>query len=151
MDTYIKQIGEDLVEKNSGKLWNGFKMTAYALYDQSQVYLFGHPKFKQSEQKPFQIVKLDDQFVGCTLILYKGYPTAIVNMELYNDYESIYAILIHELFHGYQYVKDEKRFPNEMLGITYPLSKQNIELRSEERNALFQAVMTEQPEEKIFL
>ncbi|MFP3511947.1 hypothetical protein SB775_20340 [Peribacillus sp. SIMBA_075] len=53
----------------------------------------------------------------------------------------MYSILVHELFHGYQYIKGEKRFPDEMMGITYPLSKDNVELRNQERTNLYSALL----------
>ena len=36
---------------------------------------------------------------------------------------------------------DEKRFPDELMGITYPLSKENVELRNQERANLYHALM----------
>lgn len=49
--------------------------------------------------------------------------------------------LIHELFHGFQCIKGEKRFADEMMGITYPLLKENVELRNQEREHLFSAML----------
>src|SRR5699024_1975486 len=91
--------------------------------------------------KNYQILKRDDRFIGCTLILYLDYPTAIVDLELYRDQASLYSILVHELFHGFQYIKGEKRFADEVMGVTYPLSKENIQLRSQERLYLYRAVL----------
>ncbi|MGG0461547.1 hypothetical protein [Priestia aryabhattai] len=68
--------------------------------------------------------------MGNTLILFDGYPTAIADMELYDDYEGLFSILIHELFHGNQYIKSEKRFPDEMLGITYPFTYCEVGLKN---------------------
>ncbi|MEH7485950.1 hypothetical protein, partial [Priestia megaterium] len=68
-------------------------------------------------------------------------PTAIADMELYDDYEGLFSILVHELFHGNQYVKGEKRFPDETLGITYPLTKENVEIRNRERKNLYNALL----------
>ncbi|MEQ6356018.1 peptide ABC transporter permease [Lysinibacillus sp. M3] len=121
--------------------WSGFDSVAYALYDKSYVYLFNHPRMKKNQQNNYQILNWDEQFIGCTLILYNDYPTAIVNIELFENYESLYSILVHELFHGFQYVKGETRFANEILGITYPLTKENVELRNQERANLFSAVL----------
>ncbi|WP_260320499.1 hypothetical protein [Peribacillus simplex] len=73
--------------------------------------------------------------------MYEEYPTAIVNMDSYEDYEDLYSMVVHELFHGYQHIKDEKRFPDEMMGITYPLSKENVELRNQERTNLYHALL----------
>ncbi|MCO0601288.1 hypothetical protein NGI46_28755 [Peribacillus butanolivorans] len=141
MNKYLKRISQDLVNANLDNYWSGFESVAYALYDKSYVYLFNHPRMKKNQQNNYQILKWDEQFNGCTLILYNDYPTAIVNIELYEDYRSLYSILVHELFHGFQYVKGETRFTNEIMGITYPLSKENVELRNQERTNLFSAVL----------
>ncbi|MFE4430795.1 hypothetical protein ACFRH9_28105 [Peribacillus butanolivorans] len=141
MNKYLNRISKDLVNANLDNYWSGFESVAYALYDKSYVYLFNHPRMKKNQQNNYQILNWDEQFNGCTLILYNDYPTAIVNIELYEDYKSLYSILVHELFHGFQYVKGETRFTNEIMGITYPLSKENVELRNQERTNLFSAVL----------
>ncbi|MFT4415818.1 hypothetical protein ACLM5H_18320 [Fredinandcohnia humi] len=141
MTTYLDLINQDLEEVNLHHYWPSFEMVAYALYDTTNVYLFNHPRFKDKQENTYQVLKRDEQFNGCTLLLFENYPTAIVDLELYVDYESLYSILVHELFHGFQYVKGEKRFPNEILGITYPLTKENVELRNLERKYLYNALL----------
>src|SRR5690625_2631384 len=141
MEKYFDDLAQDLVIENLNHYWPGFESVAYAPYDKNFVYLFNHPKTIKEPNKNYQIFKRDDQFNGCTLILYRNYPTAIVDLELYKDYESLYSILVHELFHGFQYIKGEKRLANELLGITYPLSKENVELRNQERANLYSAVL----------
>lgn len=140
MTKYLNQISLDLVEKNLENYWAGFELVAYALYDNSSVYLFNHPKYKNNQQCKYQILERDEQFNGCTIIMYKEYPTAIVDLELYGNYEELYSILVHELFHGFQYIKGEKRFADETLAITYPLIRENVELRNQERSILFNAL-----------
>jgi len=141
MNKYLNRISKDLVNVNFDNYWPGFESVAYALYDKSYVYLFNHPRMEKNQQSNYQILNWDEQFMGCTLILYNDYPTAIVNIELYENYESLYSILVHELFHGFQYVKGETRFANEILGFTYLLSKENVELRNQERINLYSAVL----------
>lgn len=141
MTHYLNRIAEDLVKEKLEKYWPGFELVAYALYDKRNVYLFNHPKFSSNQQGRFHILRWDVQFTGDTIIIYEEYPTAIVNMESYEEYEGLYSILIHELFHGHQYIKSEKRFPDEMMGITYPLSKGNVELRNQERTNLYNALL----------
>ncbi|MDQ7862947.1 hypothetical protein RCO48_23710 [Peribacillus frigoritolerans] len=53
-------------------------------------------------------LKWDTEFTADTIIMYEEYPTAIVNMDYYKEYEDLFSMLVHELFHGYQYIKDEK-------------------------------------------
>lgn len=140
MKDYLSQIYKD-VKVNLENYWPGFNAVPFALYDQSNTYVFNHPSFKHHQQDQFQILNRDDQFNGCTLIMFEGYPTAIVDLELYDKYEEVYSILVHELFHGFQYVQGERRFPDEVKGITYPLSKENVEWRHQERSNLFHALL----------
>src|SRR5699024_9971550 len=148
MNKYIDDVIQDLVRDNLQRYWSGFELVAYALYDENFVYLFNHPKMIKEPNENFQILKRANQFNGCTLILHHDYPTAIVDLELYNDHASLYSILVHELFHGFQYLKDENRFANEIMGVTYPLLKENIELRSQERINLYRAVFENNKEKK---
>ncbi|WP_010098969.1 hypothetical protein [Ornithinibacillus scapharcae] len=141
MNKYLDRISLDLVEVNLENYWPSFRLVAFALYDNRHVYLYNHPKFKSNQQNTYQILKRNHQFNGCTLILYEEYPTAIVDMELYDNYELLFSIVTHELFHGFQYVKGESRFPDEMMGITYPLSEENVELRNRERVILYDALL----------
>jgi len=115
MKAYFDEIIQDLENENWRNYWVGFEAVAYALYDENFVYLFNHPKMTKEPKRDYQILKRDDQFVGCTLILYQDYPTAIVDLELYKDYASLYSIIVHELFHCFQYIKGEKRFVDEVL------------------------------------
>ncbi|WP_394508716.1 hypothetical protein C0132_17965 [Priestia aryabhattai] len=141
MNHFLNQIAKDLTSTNVERYWPNFELVAYALYDQNSVFLFNHPRYNDIPPKSYEILKRDEQFVGNTLILFDGYPTAIADMELYDDYEGLFSILVHELFHGNQYVKGEKRFPDETLGITYPLTKENVEIRNRERKSLYNALI----------
>lgn len=152
MEPYLEHIAEDLVKKNLEKYWPNFEIVAYAIFNKTSVYLFNHPKYNDVHPHLYKVLNWDEQFVGNTIILYEGHPTAIADMELYNDYEGLYSILVHELFHGYQYIKGEKRFPNEILGITYPITEENAELRNRERKSLYDALMeTDISKKNVFL
>ncbi|RSD29105.1 hypothetical protein EJA10_02515 [Mesobacillus subterraneus] len=149
MMNLINRITLDLKKSNLTQYWPDFKIVAFALYDSSNVYLFNHPNHRDLPNT-YQTIEWNEQFVGCTLILFEEYPTAIVNLEMFNDYESLYSIIVHELFHGYQYLKDEKRFPDEILGITYPLTNENIGLRNQERFHLYHALLEKDIQKKKF-
>ncbi|MGG0589817.1 hypothetical protein ABEY80_08270 [Priestia megaterium] len=141
MNHFLNHIAKDLTNTNVERYWPNFELVAYALYDKNSVFLFNHPRYNQVPPKTYKILKRDERFVGNTLILFDGYPTAIADMELYDDYEGLFSILVHELFHGNQYIKEEKRFPDEMLGITYPLTKENVEIQNQERKNLYNALL----------
>jgi len=118
--------------------WPDFRSVAYALYNNEEVHLFNHPYTNYQTQT----IPSEPVFNGAdTVILYHNHPTAIVNLEHYETIESLYPILVHELFHGYQYLYGEKRWPDELLGSQYPLIADNIELRSLEREQLYSAVL----------
>lgn len=140
MDKKIPTINS-LISANPPHLyWDDFQVTAYAFFDEKNVYIFNHPNYKTGNENDFSTISRTEQFNGCTLILFEDYPTAIIDLSFYKDHDTLYAILIHELFHGYQYLNNEKRFPNELLGVKYPNNVKNIELRNRERIALYKAV-----------
>ncbi len=147
MHTNLERITEEMNNIDLTKYWPEFESVAYAFYDNKVVYLYNHPKFTTPEEN-LHILSWNEQFLGNTLILYEDYPTSIINTDYYEDFESLYAILVHELFHGHQFLKEEKRFPDEMKGITYPLSQENVELRNQEREHLYQAVFAATRDEK---
>ncbi|MEK5520778.1 hypothetical protein ABEP00_18850 [Heyndrickxia sporothermodurans] len=116
--------------------WPNFKSVAYCLYNSETVYLYNHPNYPSDNIFPW-----NELFSADSLILYEDFPTAIVNIDRYNDSETIYSLIVHELFHGYQYLYNESRFPNELLGVQYPILLENIELRNKERRLLYQALL----------
>lgn len=123
--------------------WPGFRQGAYAIYNSEEVSLFNHPL---TDYKTCTI-PWEPSFNGAdTLILFHGHPTAIANLNHHPSIESLYPVLVHELFHGYQYLYGEKRFPDELLGSLYPLEAENIQLRSMEREELFSAVQQNSPD-----
>lgn len=148
----IERVIEYIEQINLEEYWEGFSSVAYAFYNQEVVYLFNHPHFS-SESKSYTQLNWSEDFNSADcLILFQEHPTAIINLENHQDVESLYSILVHELFHGYQFLLEEKRFPNEVLGFQYPLVKENIEWRNKERLALYHAVIEdEQEEEKQYL
>ncbi|TFE00006.1 hypothetical protein [Jeotgalibacillus sp. R-1-5s-1] len=132
---------EELVEKaDLEQLWPGFTLTAYALYNREHVFLFRHPSCEGKDQPV--VFEWDKRFVGNTLLLFEDYPTAIVNIEHVSGIEEVYPLLMHELFHGYQTLMDEKRFPDELIGVQYPVLKENIYLCIRERILLREALDT---------
>ncbi|MGE1029838.1 peptide ABC transporter permease, partial [Bacillus sp. GKis3/1] len=115
MNNILNPIKKDVSIELLNTLWPGFKRAAFAIYDDEYVYVFHHPLFMKDDDE-YAVLKWDEQFKGDTFILFKDHPTAIVNMNRYNDYESLLAIMVHELFHCYQYLNKESRFPNESIG-----------------------------------
>lgn len=148
MNNILNRIKKDVSIELLNTLWPGFKRAAFALYDDEHVYVFHHPLLLKDNDE-YSVLKWDEQFKGDTCILFKDYPTAIVNMNRYKDYASLLAIMVHELFHCHQYLNKESRFPNESIGFQYPIIEENTELRNKERICLYDAVHCKSQEEKI--
>lgn len=145
----IYRVEKALDDTDLTEFWPGLEGVAYAFYNKENVFLYHHPKF-MTEDKKANVLQWDSQFTGDTLILYEGHPTAIVGLDRYENFESLYSILVHELFHGFQFLKEEKRYPNELDGIRYPLLRENIELRSRERVYLYNAVLASTLEDRSY-
>ncbi|MEX6699459.1 hypothetical protein ABS315_07545 [Peribacillus frigoritolerans] len=111
MPHHLDRMAEELVKAKLENYWPGFELVAFAIYDKSNVYLFNHPKFSNNPPCTYHILKWDTEFTADTIIMYEEYPTAIVNMDHYKEYEGLFSIAVHELFHGYQFIKDENGFP----------------------------------------
>ncbi|WAA11798.1 hypothetical protein [Fervidibacillus halotolerans] len=148
MNEDINQMIASIHPERLNTYWPGFHPGPYAIYNDRNVYIMNHPHYKHRGNL-FRRIKRTDDFKADTLILFDGQPTAIVSIDRYQDVDQLYAILIHELFHGFQYVQGEKRFPDELLGATYPISLENIQLRNEERMHLFHALMERSRKQKL--
>lgn len=128
--------------------WVGFKTIPFAIFNDKIVYLFNHPNYTDHNPKSYVVLDKTDDFNGCTLILFEKIPTAIIDISYYDTDELLYSILVHELFHGSQYLNEESRFANELVGATYTNHPENIEIRNQERIALWNALNVQEIYEK---
>lgn len=128
--------------------WVGFKTIPFAIFNDKIVYLFNHPNYTDHTPKSYVVLDKTDDFNGCTLILFEKIPTAIIDISYYDTDELLYSILVHELFHGSQYLNEESRFANELVGATYTNHPENIEIRNQERIALWNALNIQEIYEK---
>ncbi|OME60280.1 MULTISPECIES: hypothetical protein [Paenibacillus] len=147
MEFHLEMIVKCLTNHKLQKYWKGFEAVSFAFYNKDNVYLYNHPKFKTVGYHP-HLLPWSNEFSGDTIILYEDHPTAIVNLELHEEFEDLYAICVHELFHGYQFLMGDERYADELLMITYPLSLENMELRIQERHHLYLSVMAATIEER---
>lgn len=141
MTTITSKIQQYVSRARLHNFWPNFKPVAYAIYNEQEVTLFNHPSCNGDN---YITLTKTDEFNACTLILFDQYPTAIVDEQLFSTFEDMYAVLIHELFHGYQYSYGETRFPDELIGLNYSLCENNISLRIEEQKALYKALQSDQ-------
>ncbi|MCH7321428.1 hypothetical protein LZ480_05930 [Solibacillus sp. MA9] len=139
MQNIIERVLNSLPFEQLEKYWDGFKPVAFAIFDDKDVFLFNHPKCK--EEHYIKLAKTEE-FHACTCILFEEVPTAIVDTTLYDSFEVIYSLLVHESFHVFQHLSEESRYPNEILGFNYPIDFNNIQLRILERKRLFEAFIS---------
>lgn len=147
VDKKFEKLNEFIKDLDLSVYWPGFEAVAFAFYNDERVRLYNHPICKRNNKTYVELPR-SDAFLGETVILYENYPTAIVYTNFHKDAANMYAVLVHELFHGYQYILEESRFANELDGITYPISPVNIQLRNEERAALHRALLSSTKEER---
>lgn len=139
------------------KLWPGFKKTNFAIYDREYVYFNDDYDIDidLSKEDSVFVGKVDDRFAGCTAISINNHYVAIwdsgyISKDMSN--KKLASMIIHEMFHCFQLDnKYEKEFPNEILGMDYPITIENINLRSLERECLFHWLSEENKEKKLDL
>ncbi|MCG3087933.1 hypothetical protein [Sporosarcina cyprini] len=134
----VSAMLRSIATRDLSRYWPDFKLVAYAIYDSESVCLFNHPAYPEATSI---CLPWSEAFIGNTIILFQGHPTAIVKKDSCPDEASLFAVLIHELFHGHQYLLGESRFPDEIKGVTYPLLAGNAARRNCERRHLYHAVM----------
>jgi len=75
----INRIADEVRNWNLNNFWPNFETTAFALYNETTVYLFNHPNYQS--QEGYKILEWSTAFIGDSLILFEEYPTA--NRYLY--------------------------------------------------------------------
>lgn len=82
-------------------------------------------------------------FSGNTAIMLNGEQVAIWNVgeekQPPTD-EKLFSGIVHEMFHGYQHNRNDDRWANELLLVTYPFTEDNVGMRIREHELLVQAV-----------
>lgn len=134
MDYKMRKLYEDveleLKKVNYNDLWTGFSRKEFALYNKVKIFL-------KNEEIPY-----DNRFLGNTSIDYNGENLAIWHVEDPNKVDSreLASNIIHEMFHSYQLSNGEKRFPNDLKGLDYPIDLKNFEIKYRENMLLIQAL-----------
>lgn len=123
MRELYNRIEECLNKVDFEKLWPSFKRCEFVLYNQTRAY------FKD------KVVGKPREFYGNTAAKYKGNTIAIWYIEDEKKEQNIPLIaskMVYEMFHAFQMDNNEKRFANEIDGISYPYNEANIQIRYEE-------------------
>ena len=145
MQNILERILTTIRSERLNNYWDNFNPVAFAVFDEKDVLLFNHPKCKGD---PYTRLVKTEEFHACTCILFEEVPTAIVDATLYNSFEDIYSLLVHESFHVFQHLSGESHYPDEILGFNYPIDFKNIQLRILERKRLFEAFVSTDLKEK---
>lgn len=149
----MKELEKALNQINYDDLWKGFSKTKYAIYDDKKFFI------NDAEGIDMELIerdssfegKVNERFIGNTAILLNDNYVAIWNMSTVTENiknEKLASLLVHEMFHCFQFANGEKRFPNELLGLDYPITIENINLRTLERQYLLNASLETNKEKK---
>ena len=115
------QVKKHIDRVDFSKLWCGFEPLKFALYNADECFFDGE-----------YITKTDD-FLANTSISYNGETIAIWNVAEEIDSTVLASKIIHEMFHGFQNLNNESRFPDELGALyNYKYSDENLSLKLEE-------------------
>ena len=109
------KVYEHICKVDFESIWEGFHAYHFALYDDKKVY------FKD------KTIMYEECFLGNTSIKYDNEQIAIWKIDDYSKEDPIElaANMVHEMFHAYQYELGEKRLPNDILALDYPVILEN--------------------------
>ncbi|MCL2217208.1 MAG: hypothetical protein FWB91_09345 [Defluviitaleaceae bacterium] len=133
MRELYKIIDETIEKVNFNKIWPGFSRFNFALYNKSNVY------FKD------EVIPWDNRFLGNTSIEYNGKFIAIWYVENPHkeDSQILAADLVHEMFHAFQRMRNESRYPNDLLMLNYPDNIENYAVKHVENLILVNAFLSD--------
>lgn len=122
IEQYLKRVSTEV-------LWEGFRPLHFALYDDEMCCFDGN------------VMKKPSEFLGNTAIEYEGEWIAIWNVQGAIDPVVLSSKIVHEMYHGFQQMNHEKRFPNELQALsTYIYRSDNLSAKFEENRLLVQLV-----------
>lgn len=115
------EIKKHIDKVDFSKLWRGFESLKFALYTDNECFFDG------------KYIPKTDEFLGNTSICYNNEVIAIWNVMEQADSIVLASKMIHEMFHGFQRINNESRFPNEMDALyQYKYDDVNLSLKLEE-------------------
>ena len=129
------------------KFWSGYPELPVAFYNKKVVCIAGYKVFPEGfrEVSGVLIGEKDDRFYGNTSINFEGQQIAIWDLDTVSSsisFEKLVSLLFHEGLHGYQLIKKDKRWANELDVIEYPFTFKNMKLRFLERKLLYKVAMS---------
>lgn len=107
------------------KLWPNFKRLKFALYNQNECFFNGN------------YIPKTNQFLGNTSIKYNDEYIAIWNVIENIEPKILVSKMIHEMFHGFQNINNESRFPDEIkLIYEYKYIDENLSIKLKENEII---------------
>ncbi len=130
MRNLYEKIELELDKVEFDEIWPGFSKMEFALYNKETVYL-------KDKEIPY-----DNRFLGNTSINYNDKNLAIFNVKnpTNENIPILASLIVHEMFHSYQVLNGEKRFPNDLLGLSSPKNLKNYEIKHRENKLIVSAL-----------
>ena len=133
MDLTLKELYYEVKNKidkvDFNMIWKGFKPMKFALYNSCECFFDG------------EYIEKSDSFLANTAINYKGEVIAIWNVMEEVDTVILASKIIHEMFHGFQMINQELRFPDELDALyNYLYDDTNLSIKLEENKLLVELV-----------
>lgn len=119
-----------LIEKvDFNVLWPGFKPLKFALYNEKDCYFNG------------EYIAKTNEFLANTAIEYNGEMIAIWNVMEDISPIILTSKIIHEMYHGFQRMNNESRFPDELEAIIkYRYDKINLGYKLKENRLIIELI-----------
>lgn len=125
LDKIYFEIQNYIDKLDFSKLWSGFEPLKFALYTDDECFLDGHYISKTSE------------FLANTCIEYQGERVAIWYLQQEMDPIVLTSKIVHEMFHGFQSMRGECCFPDELDALrNYNYNATNLDLKLAESHLL---------------
>ncbi|MFO7882140.1 MAG: hypothetical protein R6U52_06340 [Kosmotogaceae bacterium] len=151
--TMLKKLYSYMSDEVFGKkFWFDFPEIPVALYDNERVFIAGYPRELENfnEQSGVLVGKKDNRFYGNTAIELDGEQVAIWDLTTIDpsiSFGRLLSLIFHEAFHGYQKIRGENRWANELQILEYPFTERNLALRFLERRKLLSSVFSSSEKE----
>ena len=153
---FVKEFKARVNNSSFFDLWKGFGVLPIAFFNREEVFLINNNRAPEGyiEEDGIYIGKWDYNFVGCSTTNLQGNTIAIWDLDIempLASIDEIYSMVAHEMFHVFQtknFSYLDKRSPDDMLQINYPLNTENVLLWVEERKNILNAVFEEDVELK---
>ena len=131
------EVKKQIDEVDFSKLWHGFEPLKFALYSDNECFFDG------------TYIEKTEAFLANTSILYNGEWIAIWCVQEEMNPTVLASKIVHEMFHGFQMMHKESRFPDELDALyNYRYEEGNLDQKIKENQLLCQ-LMT-RFEESIF-